>query len=623
MDRLDLRGQSSPGGLAEGAEERALWAQFSEATTAEAFCRSWLTLQCRIIEGVTGALVLLGPADRGPFTPAAVWPNPRRSMKPLTPAAERALTERRGLLSRREAGGPDGDRYDVAYPIEVGGQLHGVVVLEVVPRPEGELQEVLRQLHWGAAWLEVLFRREQQAHDAAEKDRLRTVLDLAATPATHERFFGGATAFVTALATRLDCDRVSLGVVRGGRVHIQAVSHSAHFGKETNLIRAIGAAMEEALDQQAVVVYPAPDEGEALVTRAHGELARLYGAGAICSIPLVDARRVSALLTLERPAERPFDRNTVELCQGVGALAGPLLELLRREDRWLVVKAAEAGRQAVARLTGPRHTALKLTVAVALALVAFFAFAKADYRVSAKTIVEPLVRRAVVAPFSGYVADSRVRAGDLVRASQELCRLDDRELRLERLKWLAQHQQVLRQYQQAMALRNAAQVRILAAQVDQAAAQLELLTDQMERTRVLAPFDGVVVTGDLSQALGSPVERGQVLFEVAPLEAFRLILQVDERNVADLQAGQHGRMVLASFPGEELPLTVDKLTPVSTPREGRNYFRVEARLDKAPERLRPGLEGVAKVEIDRRRVIWIWTHELVDWLRLTLWSWWP
>jgi len=181
MDRLDLRGQSSPGGLAEGAEERALWAQFSEATTAEAFCRSWLTLQCRIIEGVTGALVLLGPADRGPFTPAAVWPNPRRSMKPLTPAAERALTERRGLLSRREAGGPDGDRYDVAYPIEVGGQLHGVVVLEVVPRPEGELQEVLRQLHWGAAWLEVLFRREQQAHDAAEKDRLRTVLDLAAT----------------------------------------------------------------------------------------------------------------------------------------------------------------------------------------------------------------------------------------------------------------------------------------------------------------------------------------------------------------------------------------------------------------------------------------------------------
>jgi len=237
--------------------------------------------------------------------------------------------------------------------------------------------------------------------------------------------------------------------------------------------------------------------------------------------------------------------------------------------------------------------------------------------------VEPLVRRAVVAPFSGYVADSRVRAGDLVRGSQELCRLDDRELRLERLKWLAQHQQVLRQYQQAMALRNAAQVRILAAQVDQAAAQLELLTDQMERTRVLAPFDGVVVTGDLSQALGSPVERGQVLFEVAPLEAFRLILQVDERNVADLQAGQHGRMVLASFPGEELPLTVDKLTPVSTPREGRNYFRVEARLDKAPERLRPGLEGVAKVEIDRRRVIWIWTHELVDWLRLTLWSWWP
>jgi hypothetical protein len=35
------------------------------------------------------------------------------------------------------------------------------------------------------------------------------------------------------------------------------------------------------------------------------------------------------------------------------------------------------------------------------------------------------------------------------------------------------------------------------------------------------------------------------------------------------------------------------------------------------------MEGVGKIEIDRRRLVWIWTHSIVDWLRLALWRWLP
>ncbi len=72
MDRLDLEHQPSQREAADTAVDRALWAQFAEAASAEAFCRSWLALQCRMIEGVSGALVLLGPPDRGPFSPIAL-----------------------------------------------------------------------------------------------------------------------------------------------------------------------------------------------------------------------------------------------------------------------------------------------------------------------------------------------------------------------------------------------------------------------------------------------------------------------------------------------------------------------------------------------------------------------
>jgi hypothetical protein len=35
------------------------------------------------------------------------------------------------------------------------------------------------------------------------------------------------------------------------------------------------------------------------------------------------------------------------------------------------------------------------------------------------------------------------------------------------------------------------------------------------------------------------------------------------------------------------------------------------------------MEGVGKIEVDRRRLVWIWTHEALDWLRLKLWAWLP
>ena len=39
--------------------------------------------------------------------------------------------------------------------------------------------------------------------------------------------------------------------------------------------------------------------------------------------------------------------------------------------------------------------------------------------------------------------------------------------------------------------------------------------------------------------------------------------------------------------------------------------------------LRPGMEGVGKIDAGRRKQIWIWTHKISSWLRMFFWSWWP
>ena len=152
---------------------------------------------------------------------------------------------------------------------------------------------------------------------------------------------------------------------------------------------------------------------------------------------------------------------------------------------------------------------------------------------------------------------------------------------------------------------------------------MALAQHKLDRAEVTAPLDGVIVSGDLSQLLGAPVERGKVLFELAPLGAYRVILQVDDRDIGYVSVGQSGELALAGLTDMTLPFTVKSVTSVSTPEEGRNFFRVEAEISDSADRLRPGMEGVGKISIEERRLIWIWTRNFVNWIRLTFWTWSP
>jgi RND family efflux transporter MFP subunit len=295
-----------------------------------------------------------------------------------------------------------------------------------------------------------------------------------------------------------------------------------------------------------------------------------------------------------------------------------------KEDatHWIAGRSAQQLRAAAQALADPRRPGFRYAAASLLALLIFISVFEAEYRVPAKAALEGEIQRAVVAPFEGYIAQAYIRAGQTVKQGQLLARLDDRDLLVERQKWLSEFEQNDRKYRDALAKRDRPQVRILAAQVAQAEAQLTLVEEKLARTAIRAPFDGIVVTGDLSQMFGSPVERGKLLFEVAPLDAYRVILKVDERDIRDVAAGQRGTIVLSGISAESMPLEVINIS-IAEAEEGHNYFRVEAKLQHAPPRLRPGMEGVGKISVGERTLIWIWTHRFVDWLRMLTWNWLP
>jgi RND family efflux transporter MFP subunit len=603
------------------------WRQFGAARSPEEFCRHWLAVQCHAIAEVRQALVVLQRPGTETFAPLAYWPDERPARTGLTEVTERALREGRGLVQPREgqpgATLPDRPDYQIAYPIRVDGRVRGVVGLELSWRDAPQLQQAMRQLQWGSGWLEVLLRRHADPVEAA-RQRSKLVLQLLAIFLERAQLKDALTDLATEAATRLACDRVLLGLAHGGGMRIEAVSHTVQFDRQANLLAAAAAAMSEALDQREAIVFPQDRDERPVVTLAHAELAQLSGAGAVATVPLMHEGSAIGALTLERGNGQRFDAPTLELLEGLAAMLGPLLALRLDQGRSLTSQAASRAHGFWGRLVGPRHAGLKLGAGMAAVAALFLVFATGAYRVGAEARIEGKVQRMLTAPFQGYVREAARRAGDTVQKGEVLARLDDRDLRLERTRLEAQRDQQGRQYREAMAKRDRAQARIVSAQLEQSQAQLGLVEEHLTRTEVVAPFDGVLVSGDLTQMLGAPIERGQAMFEIAPLDAYRVVLQVDEHRVADVRPGQRGELVLSSNPGQSFPIQVEKVTPVSTARDGKNFFRVEAQLETgADPRLRPGMEGVAKVVVEDRRLAWIWSREIVNWLRLKLWAWTP
>ena len=189
---------SGPGDHARRAHDDALWGAFASAQTSSEFCSSWLALQCLQVADVRAALLLLEQGS-GTFVPAAVWPSEQTDVTYLAPAAQQCLSERRGVLLT----GQSGALVVVAYPVELEGQVHGAVVLDVVERPEVALQLVLRQLHWGIGWIETLFLRRQTLEHDETLQRARNALDALAVAAEHARLPALAMAVVNDAAPRV------------------------------------------------------------------------------------------------------------------------------------------------------------------------------------------------------------------------------------------------------------------------------------------------------------------------------------------------------------------------------------------------------------------------------------
>jgi len=617
---MDTRTEIGDGHGADNASRSVAAADQATDDESSAYA-AWIeALRTRLGADVT--LLVLGARDTGPYRITACAPHTAQPGNGLVAAVDLAVAQRKPIV---KSGYVEGGVTSCAIgvPVLMDGALHGVVAVQLPVSAELDLRRVVDEVNWALPAIQL--RLLAQTLDAGEQRqaRARAAVELLAGTLDEPRWSVAAATAVTDFADRLGADRVSLGRRRWRRSRVVALSHAGSFSRGSELVQRIADTMDEAIDQGSRIRLPEDADDPLTLTAAHVALIETGAPRAVLTIPLRREGRIVGAMVFERGANNPFRDNEVDLIEAVAGILGPVLEEKRLNDRALPVKTAASIARTGSAILGPRRAGLKALVVLAAAATVLAFQTETPFRITADARVEGAIRRVVAAPFDGYVASVAALPGDIVARGDILATLDDRDLKLELARWETVRAQRQREYETALSERDRAAIGIAATQINQAEAEIALLRERLSRTEMRAPFDGVILSGDLDQSVGAPVSRGQVLYEIAPLEDYRIVLSVDERDLAVVESGLKGAVVLTALPGRSFPIETRRITSVAGVKDGRNVFRVDAALSRPSDVLRPGMEGIAKIAVDDRPLPMIWTHDLRNWARLAIWRWMP
>jgi len=198
-----------------------------------------------------------------------------------------------------------------------------------------------------------------------------------------------------------------------------------------------------------------------------------------------------------------------------------------------------------------------------------------SYSASVRGEIQGADRQVLAAAHAGYLKSVSARAGDTVTTGQVLAKFDHTQLQLERDTWTSELTRIDAALTLAMSTRDRSAIGRLHAEQSSANAEVELIDYRITQSDVVAPFDGILVSGDLDDRLGSAVVVGESLFQIASLNDYTLRLDVPEQHAAKIKQGSTGDMRFAAFPSLAFSFSVDSMVPVAVPEDGTNVFRMQ------------------------------------------------
>lgn len=398
---------------------------------------------------------------------------------------------------------------------------------------------------------------------------------------------------VTVFAARVD----------EGQAKLVAVSDSDALPRESSIVEAIESAFGECVCRNQVTSWPAEETSNRHATLCHQRLAQVLGMPWLQSVLLHDSEgQIFGVVTLA--TENPVHDRVHSLLATAAQPLGSTLQLVQRAEQNHLQKMINRARESFKT----EKTRIVLKCLAGLLLLGLIPM---PYRVATDCELQPTERRYVCAPFSAQLGQCLVEPGDIVTKDQVLATLDEREIRMELAKVEADFHRASKKRDGHVAAHESGEARLADLEADSLHARNQLLTHRTENLRLKSPIDGMLIEGDHEDNLGMPLDTGQSLFQIAPLDELNIELFVPDADVRYVKPGMPATIRLEAFPFESWSGTIERIQPAAEIRDDDSVFIATVQIENQDGRLRPGMTGSAKISSVWRPVAWNWLHQPV------------
>ena len=433
-------------------------------------------------------------------------------------------------------------------------------------------------------------------HTSTNTDWLMMLSKVFAMPDIDKAFQG----LLHTIQHHFNAQRVILGLQKGKHCRVETISEIDHLKRQADIVHVSEALMKSTL----LLKSPLTNDNEDYEVK---QMLKITGTQGLLSIPLPILPEGFAGVLIVLWEHPPKETLLKELEQLSPALGMTVVALKRSRPRWWQRLWLNAPAQRNRRI-------LKLSLWLGFVLIMLI---PVPHRVAGSVILEPTIRRFVNAPFDGILKKTFHLSGDKVSNGELLAELDGKEIEWQLSGLKAEKSRAQKQKDVSAAARDTSAVQIAQLEMERIDAQLDLLEHRLANLQIKSPLDGIVISGDLKRVEGSPLNKGHVLFEIAPLDNILIQMAISVDDISYVAPNLGLSIILDAYPNEIFEQTITKIQPRATTRDGQQVFILEAKIDNVDGRLRPGLKGRGRVYAGNETLGWVILHKA--WEHLFKW----
>jgi hypothetical protein len=567
--------------------------------------------------------------------------------------------------SDERAGGNPTHFLLVLCPLRADGKVEGLI--EIFQRPDsppatqrGYLRFVEQMGELAGEWL-----KTQQLRQFTDRHSLWAQADQFSRQ-VHESLDLRETAYAVANEGRrlIGCDRVSVGIMRGRKCIVDAVSGQDALENRSNIVNLLGQLATRVVATGEPLWYEgSTDDLPPQIEKSIDAYVDESYSKTIAVLPL--RRPKSAVQAARDAVDSSVERDNHHTGEVIGALIVeqietklprtvmmPRVDLVYEHSSRAIANSMEHTNlflmpvwRALGRLSWiVRAKTLPKTLAVAgliLLILAILIFGQRDFYLKAKGSLQPVAKAEVFVGIGGTVIETNVKDQDLVKKGQVLLVLQNTDLEIQFEDVLGQmlstDQQLIatkkRRIEQGGLITEEENIRLsgeiedLTVRYDSLTRQHKLLKQKQELLTIRAPIDGqVLLAWDVEKSLKNrTVEVGQILMSVADLSAetgtWEIQLFMPERRMGHIDtarkngAGSLVEYILATDPEKKYEGEVTDVQKITQMHEEEGHS-VQIRVKITDMDIvdpRPGTTVTGKILCGRRSIGYTWFHEAVEW----------